>query len=330
MYLSGPQVYAGSGRIVPEMDMDAFTATVDRIHGAGLRVDLVLNSTCEGAEWYSQKTLAATMEYLRLAHAEHGVEAITSANPLYIREIRKRFPDIEICASVLGNIDCVQRAVIYRDAGAETITPDVNINRDLELLQEIKEATGARLKLLVNEGCLYKCPFRQFHFNAKSHLSREPNKPDIDVSFGDFFSAGGQVIRQDPSQLLKSCWIRPEDTRKYSDITRYFKLVCRSKPKSFVVRVIKAYLEENWDGDLLDLLSGCSNRISANEGIYLDNRALTDCHFFETVTRCDYRCHQCGYCQSLAAQVIQTGVYTPEKGEDVLATEAYLALPKLS
>ncbi len=330
VYLSGPQTYAGSGRIVPEMDMAAFTGTVDRIHRAGLRVNLVLNSTCEGAEWYSQKTLAATLAYLRLAHEEHGVEAITTANPLYISAIRKRLPGVEICASVLGNIDCVQRAVIYREAGADTITPDVNINRDLELLREIKEATGARLKLLVNEGCLYKCPFRQFHFNAKSHLSKEVNKPDIDVSFGDFFGAGAEVIRKDLAQLLKSCWIRPEDIRKYSDITRYFKLVCRSKPKSFVIRAIKAYMEEAWAGDLLDLVSGCSNRISANEGIYLDNRVLEDCHFFDTVTRCDHTCSRCDYCRMLAAQVIQTGVFTPEKGEDVFATEAYLALPKVS
>ena len=82
-----------------------------------------------------------------------------------------RFPDIGICASVLGSIDCVQRVVIYREAGADVITPDVNINRNLVLLKEIKEATNARLKLLVNEGCLYKCPFRQFHFNAKTHVT---------------------------------------------------------------------------------------------------------------------------------------------------------------
>jgi collagenase-like PrtC family protease len=82
-------------------------------------------------------------------------------------------PDIEICASVLGDIDCVQRAVIYRKAGADVITPDVNINRDLKLLKQIKEATNAELKLMVNEGCLYKCPFRKFHFTCIPHF---PNR----------------------------------------------------------------------------------------------------------------------------------------------------------
>jgi collagenase-like PrtC family protease len=249
-------------------------------------------------------------------HEEHGVEAVTISNPLYISKVRRRFPDIEICASVLGNIDCVQRAVIYHKAGADVITPDVNINRNLGLLKEIKEATKARLKLLVNEGCLYKCPFRQFHFNAKSHASKEVNKAGVDVSFADFFGAGTQVIREDLSQLLKSCWIRPEDIRKYSEITTYFKLVCRSQLKSFVVRAARAYLEESWDGDLFDLVSGCSKRFSINEGAYLNNKALDICGYFKMVTTCDNKCSQCSYCENLAEQLIVLEVFTPEKAED--------------
>jgi len=323
VYLSGPQEYSGSGRIIPEINMDEFIKVVDKIHKGGLRVNLLLNTTCEGSEWYSQKVVNSTMEYLRQLHKEHGVEAVTIANPLYISEVRGRFPDIEICASVLGNIDCVQRAVIYQEAGADTITPDVNINRNLGLLKEIKEATNARLKLLVNEGCLYKCPFRQFHFNAKSHVSKEMGKVGVDVSFADFFGAGAQVIRKDLSQLLKSCWIRPEDIRKYGEITTYFKLVCRSQLRSFIIRAARAYLEEGWNGDLFDLVSGCSKRFSMNEGAYLNNKALEEYKFFETVTACDNNCNQCSYCEDLANELIELGVYTPEKGEDALPPWPY-------
>jgi len=316
VYLSGPQEYSGSGRIVPEISIDKFLEVVDWIHQEGLRVNLLLNSTCEGSKWYSREAVTSTMDFLKLLHVKHGLEAITLANPLYISKVRERFPDIEICASVLSNIDCVQRAVIYRKAGADVITPDTNINRNLGLLKEIKEATNARLKLLVNEGCLYKCPYRQFHFNAKSHVSKEVSQVGLDLSFADFFGAGVQVIREDHSQLLKSCWIRPEDLRKFIDITTYFKLVCRSQLKSFVIRAAKAYLEESWDGDLLDLVSGCLKRFSMNEGAYLNNKALDECKFFETVTACDNRCGQCSYCIELAEELVELGVYTPEKGQD--------------
>jgi len=317
VYLSGPQEYSGSGRIVPEIALDTFLKIVDRIHREGLRVNLVLNSTCEGSEWYSRKTVASTIEYLKLMCGEHGVEAITLANPLYIKIIREKLPDVEICASVLSNIDCVQRAVIYRKAGADTITPDVNINRNLGLLEEIKETTKAKLRILVNEGCLFKCPFRQFHFNAQSHVSKQVSQTGLDVSFADFFGAGTQVIREDPTQLLKSCWIRPEDLRRYGEVATNFKLACRSQLKSFVVRVATAYLGESWDGDLLDLVSGCCKRFSMSQGAYLNNKALEAFKFFDTVTACGYECGRCNYCEQLAQQMLGLGLYTAEKREDL-------------
>jgi collagenase-like PrtC family protease len=322
VYLSGPQANAGSGRIVPEMDQAGFALVVNRIHQAGLRANLVLNSTCEGSAWYARKTVEATLGYIGQAHEELGVEAVTLANPLYISRVKERFPELEVCASVLGNIDCVQRAVIYRQAGADVITPDANINRNLGLLAEIKEATGARLKLLANEGCLYKCPFRQFHFNAKSHVSREVSLPGLDVSCADFFGAGTGVIGRDLSQLLRSPWIRPEDVRRYADITTSFKLVCRSQGKGFVTRAARAYLQERWEGDLLDLVSGCAKRFSMNEGAYLGNPLLGMRGFFDRVTTCDNRCHRCGYCRELAGELVQMGVFTPEKGEDALPADA--------
>jgi collagenase-like PrtC family protease len=317
VYLSGPQEYSGSGRIVPEIALESFLEIVDRIHQEGLRVNLVLNSTCEGSEWYSRKTVASTIEYLELMCGEHGVEALTLANPLYMKIIREKLPDVEICASVLGNIDCVQRAVIYRKAGADTITPDVNINRNLKLLEEIKETTQAKLRILVNEGCLFKCPFRQFHFNAQSHVSKQVSEAGLDVTFADFFGAGTQVIREDPAQLLKSCWIRPEDLRRYGEVATNFKLACRSQLKSFVVRVATAYMGESWDGDLLDLVSGCCKRFSMSHGAYLNNKALEAFKFFETVTACGNDCGRCSYCEQLAQQMLGLGLYSAEKREDL-------------
>jgi collagenase-like PrtC family protease len=88
VYLSGPQEYSGSGREVPEIKFDEFIGIVDRIHKEGLRVNLVLNSTCEGSDWYSSDVVKAKMKYLNEIHKEHGVESVTIANPIYIREVR--------------------------------------------------------------------------------------------------------------------------------------------------------------------------------------------------------------------------------------------------
>jgi len=313
IYLSGPQEYSGSGRITDELSLSQFIDIVDAIHREGIGVNLILNPTCGGASWYLPDVLNTTIEFLRQVHEEHGVEAVTIANPLYIREVRRHFPDMEICASVLGDIDCVQRAVLYHRAGADVITPDVNINRDLKLLKEIKEAAGVELKLMVNEGCLYKCPFRKFHFNYISHKSKELGTIEGDA----FFANCLRVTSEDHSQILKSGWIRPEDTRKYGEIATFFKIVGRARPRSMVIRATKAYLQESWDGDLLDIVSSSLNRFGLEYGAYLDNKSLDRYNFFEKITSCDMNCNRCSYCAEVAKDLIKLRVLTRGKLEDV-------------
>jgi collagenase-like PrtC family protease len=316
IYLSGPQVYSGSGRAAPKIGLEEFAALVDKIRQHDIRPNLVLNSTCEGYEWYSQETMLATMKLLQTMYEEHGLASVTIANPLYIKAVKQRFPNIQVSASVLSEINCVQRAQHYINAGADIISPDVNINRNLGLLKQIKDVTGIRLKLLVNEGCLFKCPFRMFHFNAMSHVSKKVDS-NVDASFGDFFGACTEVVTQDASEIFKSCWIRPEDTRKYGEITDYFKIVGRGQRKSMISRTIKAYLQEKWDGDLLDILTGACRKFSYHHGGYVSNQALEACSFFKMVTSCDKDCVNCSYCANLADTIIYSGIHTPEKAADL-------------
>ena len=311
VYLSGSQSYSGSGRVMPEVNTKELVEAIDRVHKEGIRVNLLSNSTCEGADWHSPEVIKSKMEYLWLMHEKHGVEAVTIANPVYIAETRKHFPDITICSSVLSEINSVQKAVIHREAGTDVITPDVNINRDLQLLERIKKATGVVLKPMVNEGCMYKCPFRRFHFNYTSHQSQESVRED-----NTYFSECQRIIKEDPSQILKSCWIRPEDTKRYEGITNYFKIVGRGKPRSHVTRTVRAYMEEDWQGDLLDLLCASLNMLTMNNGAYLDNKKLDSFNFFNRVTTCDKNCQQCGYCSQMAQGLIKYGMMTRQKLED--------------
>jgi collagenase-like PrtC family protease len=318
VYLSGPQEYSGSGRITTELDFRGFAEVVERIHGEGIRANLLLNSICEGGDWYSMPVLKSTMEYLQRVHGELGVESVTIANPLYIREIHKRFPNLEICASVLGDIDCVQKAIVFRKAGADIITPDVDINRDLALLKRIKDATGAEIKLMVNEGCLFRCAFRKFHFNYISHKSRNPEKAGGTKSEDNVFSLNClQLTKLDPSQLLKSGWIRPEDLSKYGSITGYFKLVGRTSSKSMLARSFEAYMNESWDGDLLELMAGNLYSAAMSHLMHLDNKSLDAVRFFEKVTSCDKECSECSYCSELIEKLVRRGVFTSAKIEDL-------------
>jgi len=317
IYLSGPQEYAGSGRISKAQSLDDFAAVVERIHQEEIRVNLLMNSVCEGSEWYSPDVLKSTMDYLKRVIDDLKVEAITIANPMYIREVRRHFPQVEICASVLGDIDSIDKAVIFRKAGADSFTPDVNINRNLRLLNKIKEKTGLEIKLMVNEGCLFKCPFRKFHFNYIAHKSRNPGA-DTARGEGNVFSLNCvQVTKSDPAQMLKSGWIRPEDLERYGEISRFFKLVGRTSSRSMICRQLEAYMKQSWDGDLLELMAGNLYSCGMSFMMHLDNRSLDAVGFFEKVTSCDHECIECDFCGQLAGELIKSGVFTPVKARDM-------------
>jgi collagenase-like PrtC family protease len=315
IYLSGPQEHSGSGRITSRVNLSDLIKTIELIHENRIRVNLTLNTVCQGAGWYSSDTVNSTVDFLRKMHREHGVEAVTVANPIYIREIKQRLPDLEVCASVLSDVDCVQRALIAKQAGADTITPDANINRNLGLLKEIKEATDVKLKIMVNEGCLYKCLFRKFHFNYVSHCSKEIGTPVSEMK--DFFTYCLAITSKDYSQILKSGWVRPEDLSSYADITCHFKIVGRTRPMSMVLRTVKAYMEQHYSGNIFDLLCSSLQAFSMTYGAYLNNTDLEDSGFFKKVSACNQQCDTCHFCQDLAHKLVKLKVVTREKLEDL-------------
>jgi len=312
VYLAGPQEYSGSGRITDEISLEKFTELLNQIHAQKLKANLVLNSTCEGTDWYSESGVKKNLDYLTELHNYHSLDAVTIANPIHIKTVRKALPNIEINASVLSDIDCLQRAEVFTHAGANVITPDVNVNRDLELLSLIKDRTKTEIKLMVNEGCLQKCSFRKFHFNYISHKSRNPG--EIEQCF--FYNCL-PVIKQDNAQLLKSGWIRPEDATKYSGITNYFKIVGRTCSSAMIIRAVKAYLGEKWSGDMLDLISGPLNLFAVGYGGYLSNPDLGKAGFFEKVTTCHSNCASCDYCGTLVRKLLRLKVLTHEKMADL-------------
>jgi collagenase-like PrtC family protease len=318
VYLSGPNRYSGSGRIVEALTTEQMAFVLDEIHRHGVTANLLMNSTCEGADWYSPSSWSAMMDFVQHMHLCHGLDAVTVANPLLAREFRRAFPKLGICASVLADIDCLERAILFVHAGADTITPEVSINRDLALLTAIKKRTGVRLKLMVNEGCLYKCAFRKFHFNYISHRSKELPETEEDP----FMRSCTRILAEDLTQILKSGWIRPEDTRKYHELSDFFKVVGRTRPRTHVLRSVHAYMEESWQGDLLDILDSSLNKFGLEYGATLPNQGLGEAGFFEHVTSCGHDNSDCEYCRLLATRLIRIGLGTREKLEDLgLAVE---------
>ena len=312
IYLNAPQTITGSGRVGGETTEEAFIATVQRIHDANIRVDITMNSTCDGADWYEEETVARQIGFVRRMHEEHGVEAVTLANPFLIERARGACPELEISASVLSVIDCFSRAEAFAQAGATTMTVDTSINKNLKLLQHITDRLGVEIKLMVNEGCLDKCPFRSFHMNYISHKSRETASEGTAFSF-----ACGDITKNDPGQIFKSNWVRPEDLHRYEKVTGFFKIVGRDMLPSKVLRCTQAYLEESYDGNLFDILCSSIGYYGIEYSAHVDNKALDRTSLFKRTSTCNRQCHTCTYCNDLAHELVGYGWITRENLEDL-------------
>lgn len=312
IYLNAPQAITGSGRVGNPTTTEELIATVETIHGAGIRVDLTMNSTCDGGDWYAPETLARQIGFIRTMHEEHGVEVVTLANPFLIEQARAACPHLEISASVLADIDCFSRAEAFARAGATTLCVDTSINRDLKLLRQIRQNLAVELKLMVNEGCLNKCPFRKFHMNLISHKSQEEEGEGTSFSF-----ACGDIIGRDGGQIFKSNWIRPEDLRRYEGVTNFFKIVGRDMMPSKVLRCATAYLNESYDGNLFDLLCSSIGYFGIEFRAHIDNKALDRTGFFKRTSTCNRQCHRCTYCADLADELLGYGWITREMLEDL-------------
>jgi hypothetical protein len=84
-----------------------------------------------------------------------------------------------------------------------------------------------------------------------------------------------------------------------------------------LVRAVSAYLKENWDGDLLELMAGNLYSVGMSHLMHLDNKSLEGIGFFDKVGACDKECSECEYCRTLADKLISRGVFTPSKMEDL-------------
>ena len=299
VYFSGPQEYFGSGRVVEKVTIEDIIKVIKFCKENRIKTNLLLNSTCEGIDWYSPLNVSKVLKLIEILHLENGLDGVTIANPLFIQKIRKEFPKLEITASVLSQIDSVQRAMFFKNFGCNVITPDRDINRNLKLLKEIKEV-GFELKLMVNEGCLFKCPYRIFHFNLISHWSKEGIIPK-----DYFFFNCQEITKMDPSQILKSQWINPENLEKYKETTNYFKITGRTRTTEWILNTVTVYMKEELEGNLLDIMDSNLDYVKNKFGAYINNKELEKIKFFEKVLDCNKNCFKCKFCEELAKKVVK-------------------------
>jgi collagenase-like PrtC family protease len=314
-------------------------AHIKKLSNHGISFNYVLNSELLPTA-ITEEYRDEVIEFLQNLH-DIGVRAATVTIPWLITLIRLHFPDIHVRVSIVNEVSTVRESLEYEELGATGIVLDRDINRDIALLKDIRKQFKGEIELLCNSACVFHCINVHYHgiyssavtnsmiqkkYGTKSALMSTP--------YCNFYCR--RRFFENPNELIKIHWIRPEDLKKYAELgMNLFKIDGRDKEPRYIKAVIKAYLEGHYDGNLFHLLqpefcedvkqignvdcdpdnateaqleewTGEFLSESADWHVGIDNRDLDGFSdaFFSGKINCKGNCASCRYCEKFARQVV--------------------------
>ena len=211
----------------------------------------LINSSCHGNNEWSrawQTRLSRLLDELR----SMGVKKLTVSTPFLLERIKKTHPHFLVKAGIYAQIDTPARARFWQDLGADALTLEsFSINRDFSRLRAIREAVSCELVLIANHPCLLNCPMQPYHQNLFAHGSMDADRFFIDYCF---LRCSRRRLEQ-PAELIRSAWIRPEDLHHYERLGySTFKLLERGIPSEELLKRVRAYGQRSFGGNLAQLL----------------------------------------------------------------------------
>jgi len=331
----------GGGRpsvILPYITRSEAERHILLVHKYGLEFNYLLNASCLGnVEWTSkgQREIRSFLDWL----AKVKVDSITVTVPYLLQMIKKCYPNFKVKASVSAKISTPLQAKYWEDLGVDEINLATwSVNRNFQLLRQIRKSVKCILQTIANQRCLLDCPFTNYHYVIASHSSANNGS-----NRGFYIEYCGSMCRYlfllEPWRLITACWIRPEDLHYYAEIgIDKIKLLDRTMKTEEILRIVDAYTFEKYDGNLMDLflvnqsqlITSSRNNIfkkikylfnfrnvnifrlrhyfkffKEQDPTYLDNKKLDNFLDFFVKGKCDIsNCDNCGYCKMIADKTL--------------------------
>jgi len=309
----------GRGADNVHMVADQAEEYIERAHSAGLKFDYILNAPSMGNMEWDENTHQELLMHLNWI-SRIGADSVTITIPYLIELMKRQFPQLKIRVSTIAHVNSVARAKLFESLGADSITLDINVNRDFTVLKAIRQAVSCELTVLLNNLCLYQCPYEYYHHDTLGHASQSYNP--LSGYYEDYCVLHCTLDRLcDISQTIKCRWVRPEDIHVYEEIgIDMFKTSGRSMTTERILRAATAYVSRHYQGNLYDILNVITPKIGFGNSdlpgvqdnvigppprLYIDNQALEGFIDFFKKQDCLSGCSHCDYCQRIANKVIQ-------------------------
>lgn len=274
----------GHGRLpenMPSVSYEEASEHINLVHEKGLEFNYLINSPY--VKENDNKWISKVIEFIDSLN-ELKVDSLTISNIFLINLVKTYFPNFKINVSLIAGVDSVDKAKIYENLGVDLITLNPHtINRDFQKIEEIIKSINCKIQLYANISCLDNCPYRNKHYKFLGKASQE------NIKIKDpFYLKCSEIFIQNPIEFIKSPFIRPEDINFYYNLgINNFKLSDRSSTTEHLIKVANAYLNENFEGNLFELIFRNGAKINYaikdygfNKGkilnLYIDNTKLNN------------------------------------------------------
>jgi hypothetical protein len=249
------------------MDAPTLAGFLSRLQGP--KKYALLNARFHRAELYKDKAflddICTRLDILRteggltgIVYADHYLLTAMGDHSPSTAASLEAVPSVNACLDdreqILRRVDDIISAG-FRPPGK--IIPDRRLNRRphtaAKLSAQLKEEMpDIAFTLLVNEGCLADCPYKQAHDARLSYYNighgSELRTP-VNRMLGCL-----RLFAKEPHRIFSSPFIRPEDLNWVEEYADTAKICGRSRGAEVLRRIVEAYRDEGYAGNLLDLL----------------------------------------------------------------------------
>jgi len=295
----------GSGRAksspyLPNVNIAELETYISRSHQLGIDFNYTLNSACLGGAEFTQRGRRRIISFVDTL-MKIGVKTFTVALPSLVPILKAHCPSIVLCSSLICEIESVPAAKMFESLGYDRLIIDDSIVRRFDIINALNKNLNIPLEVLVNNTCLFNCPWKSFHYGLLSHSD---NLHDKDLEL--YYHWQCMAIRtESQEELLLLRWIRPEDINKYENV-KYFKVVGRYHAQQADLRkTALSYISGSFDGNLWDLLGNFAPQ--RRHGFIINNKKLENFldYFINNPGVCkDTFCKDCGYCKFFAERAV--------------------------
>lgn len=291
-----------SGRYALDADHGAFVRNLADIRAAGKKLNMLLNSACDGADALTDSLFERIKrDVYTLTRYGCRPNSATVTSFRTARFMKEFAPDIKVRISVINEIRSTT-AMAYFGSTADGFYVDQDLNRNINVLRRMKkwcESNGKELCILANSACFVDCPFRTEHYNIVAHtkeIARSLEAEGSRLNERLYDTVPCQVARiGNPLELaLRGTWIPPKNVSAYDGICDMMKLSCRMHPNP------KAIFDAYCLGLDCDVLGVLGERLTPIGGSSLIQSELPDEMFEKFLTCREKRCDECGYCRALS------------------------------